>query len=137
MERNLHMTLLYETLCGEDLELGTGTTTKTNPGGGTLPGTQVSISTLGLNGAGTQATTQVWAPGAIAAGQSVSVLVTVQGALTSDFAIVSHDGMGANNLEIGAFVQAANTVRVVMSNPTASAITPSSGTLRVLVLHLR
>jgi hypothetical protein len=132
------MTLLYETLAGEDLELGTGTTTKTAPGGGSLPSTQISISTLGLNGAGTQATTQVWSPGSIAAGQSVSVLVTVQGAVVSDFVLVSHDGMGTTgNLEIGAFVQAPNTVRVTMSNPTSLALTPPSGTLRVLVLHVR
>jgi hypothetical protein len=131
------MTLLYETLAGEDLELGTGTTTKTNPQGGTLPSTQISISVLGINGASTQATVAAWTPGAIAAGQSVSTTITIQGALTKDFVIASYDQMGANNLELGAFVQAANTVRVTLSNPTSTAITPTAGNIYLLVLHFR
>lgn len=131
------MALVYETLMGEDLDLGVSTTSKTAPGGGTLNGTQISISTLGIDGADTQAGSAAWAPGEITGGQSAATTMTVSGATVGDMVLVSHAGMGANNLMLSAHVSSTNTVRIVMSNPTSSAITPTSATLKVLVLRAR
>lgn len=125
-------TRVYERIVQQDLNVGTGTTTITNPGGGTLPANQVGIHSLGV---GQAATTATWNPGAVAAGSYASTTVTVTGAAVGDFTVASHDGIAAASiLTISARVEATDTVRCVIFNPTGASITPSSGTLKVLVL---
>ena len=53
----------YERLCQEDIEFGDSTTSKRNPGGGTLSATQVSLSSLAI---GQAEATASWTPGVIA-----------------------------------------------------------------------
>ncbi len=129
--------LTFEKALGQDLNLGTGTATVSNPGGGVLSGHQISISTLGLDGAPTQAATATWNPPSIPSLQSVSTTVAVAGAAVGDFVLVTHDQLGSTDLQLTAHVQVAGTVRVVLANPTPAAIDVASGTLKVLVLRPR
>ena len=121
----------YERLVQEDLNVGTSTTSKRNPGGGTLAATQIGIHTLGV---GQVASTSTWSPGAIANGAQVSTTITVSGAAVGDFVLASHDKILTSALIISAHVSAANTVTVVIANLSGGSITPASGTLKALVL---
>lgn len=123
----------YERLVQEDLNVGTGTTTKRNPGGGTLAATQVGIHTLAVGQAETEAT---WDPSSIAAGSSTSTTVTVAGAALGDYVLASFS-LSLQGLLMTAYVSAANTVTVVLGNLTGAAVDLSSGTLSVLVLKSR
>lgn len=125
-------TRVYERIVQQDLNTGTGAVTVTNPGGGSLPGTQIGIHSFGI---GQAATTATWAPGDITAGSYATTTATVSGAAVGDFVLVSHGGIAtASPLILSARVEAANTVRVILFNPAATAATPASGTLKVLVL---
>lgn len=128
---------MLETLASEDLELGINATTKTHAGGGTLNGTQISLSTFSLAGASGTATTATWDPASVAVGGSTSTTVTVVGAAVGDKVLVSLDTMGANDLMISAHVQATNVVRVVLFNPSSAAVDVTSGTVSVLVFRTR
>lgn len=131
------MALVYETIVGQDLDLGTGAVSKTAPGGGTLNGTQISISTLGLNGATTSAITATWAPGALSALGYATTTATVTGAVVGDMVLASLTTQVTNAAMLTAHVSAANTVTVVIYNPTSTAMTIASGTLKVLVLRAK
>lgn len=128
------MSLLFERVCQEDLNVGTGTTTVTSPTGGTLAGTQIGLHSLGVGQASATATVS---PGQIAIGSYYSTTIVVPGATVGDFVVASHDKILDSALVISAHVSAADTVRVVFYNPTASPITPASGTIKVLVLASR
>lgn len=78
--------------------------------------------------------TTTWDPALMAAGAAVSTTVTVTGAAVDDVAIAQHDQIGANDVIVSAFVQAADTVRVVLRNETGGNLDVASGTLRVDVL---
>ena len=123
----------YERLCQEDLNTGIGTTSKRNPGGGTLAATQVGIHTLAVGQAQVQA---VWDPPSVAAGSSVTTTVTVPGAALGDYAHASFS-LSLQGLQLTAYVSAANTVTVVLGNLTGVAVDLASGTLSVLVLKSR
>lgn len=114
----------------EDLNVGTSTDTRRNPGGGTLTGTQVGIHSLGV---GQAAATTTWDPGSIAAGAEEVKEITVSGAALGDFVLVSFS-LDIQDLTLTAAVTAANTVTAQLSNLTGGAIDLSSGTLKVLVL---
>lgn len=131
------MAIIVETLCAEDLDLGVSSTTKTHAGGGTLNGTEISLSTLSIAGAAGYATTATWDPGSVAVGGSTSTSVSVPGAVVGDKVHVSHSSLGANDIMISGHVSAADTVRVVLFNPSAAAIDLASGTLSILVFHHR
>lgn len=123
----------YELLCQEDLDVGVDTTTKRNPGGGTLAATQVGIHTFAE---GQAKATTTWDPASISAGSKVSTTVTVSGAALGDFAIASFS-LDIQELTMTANVSAANTVEVVLANLTGSAVNLASGTLSVLVFKSR
>lgn len=123
----------YETLKQEDLDVGVGTTTKRNPGGGTLAATQVGIHTFGQ---GQQAVTQTWDPGSVILGTPTSTTVTVQGASVGDYVLVSFS-LALGGLQLWGEVTTANTVTVYLANPTSAAVDLASGTLKVLVLKSR
>lgn len=123
----------YERLVQEDMEFGTSTTTKRNPGGGTLVGTQVGIHSLAMGQAKTSAT---WNPAAVAAGSSVSTTVTVSGATLGDLTAASFS-LSLQGLQIGSYVSAANTVTVTLYNLTGAAVDLASGTLSVWVFQSR
>jgi hypothetical protein len=120
----------YETLVQEDINVGIGTTTKRNPGGGSLAGTQVGLHSLGV---GQQAVTQTWDPSSVASLAVSTVNVTVAGAALGDFVVASFS-LYLGGLILSAEVSAANTVTATLFNPTTSAIDLASGTLKVLVL---
>lgn len=71
----------------------------------------------------------------IAAGGTTTTTVTVTGAALGDFALVSFS-ITVAGLVVTAYVSAANTVSVVLYNPTAGAINLASATLRARVLKL-
>ena len=123
----------FERLVTEDLDRGTGTVAKRNPGGGSLVGTQVGIHSFAL---GTAATSTTWDPGSIANGGSATTTVTISGANLGDFSMASFS-LGLQGLSLSSYISAANTVTVVLSNLTGAAVDLSSGTLRVLVLQSR
>lgn len=130
------MTLVYEKGVGEDLNLGTGTTTITNPGGGSLSGTQISLSTFSIGGANASAVTTTWDPASVLAAQSTTTTLTVTGAALGNFVLCSF----SNSLQgcvLSAYVSEANTVTAVIMNPTTSVIDLLSGTLTVLVFAVR
>ena len=128
------MSLLYEKVVQEDLNVGTSTATVTNPGGGTLTGTQIGIHTFAV---GQLAYQETWDPGSIASLGYESEDVTVPGAVAKDFAEASLSTILTNVMMLSAHVSAADTVTVVLFNPTAGAIDLGSGTLSVLVLKAR
>ena len=123
----------YQTAVQEDLDVGTGTAEKRNPGGGTHTGTQIGIHSLGQ---GQAATTATWDPGSIATGAEAVTEVTVTGAALGDFVLVSFS-LDVQDLTLTAAVTAANTVTVQLSNLTGGAINLASGTVKVLVLKSR
>lgn len=130
------MALVFDTAVGEDFDIGTGTVTKFAPGSGTFVGTQISISTLGLQGATTVAATATWAPGAILNLGQATTTITFSGAAIGDFVLpsASIDLLG---LQLTAYVNAANTVTLVLTNLTGATVTPASFTAKVLPLRPR
>jgi hypothetical protein len=124
--------LKYEKVVEEDLNVGTSMVWVTAPNGGALRGTQVGIHSVAL---GQKRYTATWAPGSIAAGGSATTTVTVPNAEVGDFVMVSHDQILTSDLRILANVQAADTVQVVIHNPTAAAVTVASGTVAVIVFE--
>lgn len=133
------MAIIVDTFMAEDLELGTGNTSKPFQGGGTLPGHQISLSTLSLAGAGGSAVTSTpGSLGTLASGGYVSFTVTVSGAdpTQNDKALVSFTGALTNTLLVSARVTAANTVTVLVYN-LGAAFTFDPGTVSVLVFRHR
>lgn len=132
------MAIVVETVCGQDLDLGIGTTVKTHPAGGTLTGNQINIGTFSTSGAKAVSTTKTWAPASpLASGSQVTTTITVAGATTTGLhkVLASFSGMASLNLMISAHVSAASTVTVILANLSGSPITIPSGTLSVLVFR--
>lgn len=123
----------YEKIVEQDLNTGNSTTTKRNPGGGTLAATQVSLSSLAVGQASGSTT---WNPGSIASGSFEAKDVTVSGAALGDYAIASFS-LDVQDLQLNAQVTAANTVTCTLYNLTGSAVDLASGTLKVLVFATR
>jgi hypothetical protein len=123
----------YQTAVQEDLDVGTSTAEKRNPGGGTHTGTQIGIHSLGVNQA---AGTTTWDPGSIATGAEEVKEITVSGAALGDFVLVSFS-LDVADLTLTAAVTATNTVTAQLSNLTGGAVNLGSGTLKVLVLKSR
>lgn len=123
------MAITIETLVQEDLNVGTGSATVTNPSGGTLTGTQIGIHSFAVGQVKTAAT---WNPNSIAVGGSEEKDITVSGAALGDFAIASFS-LDLQGLTISAYVSATNTVTVTLANLTSAAVDIASGTVRVLV----
>jgi len=125
------MAISIDTLMGEDLDLGTGNTSKPFQGGGTLPGHQVSLSTFSLSGAAGEATVVDLSATTVdlANGGAASFTVTVHGADPSihDKAMVSMTGHLAVRLMIDARVTAADTVTVTVMNLSGTGIVFSAG----------
>lgn len=130
------MSLIIEKVTGQDLNLGTGTTTVTNPGGGTLPATQISISTFGINGAAGAATTQSCITQTINAGQSVLLSAVITGVQFGDI-ILSAYSVSLGSCILAASCAGANSVSATIFNPTTQSTTVASGTLTLLALRPR
>jgi hypothetical protein len=124
--------LKYEKVVEEDLNVGTSMVWVTAPNGGALRATQVGIHSVAL---GQKRYTATWAPGSIAASGSATTTVTVPNAEAGDFVMASHDQILTSDLRILANVQAADTVQVVIHNPTSAAVTVASGTVAVIVFE--
>ena len=91
---------------------------------GSLTQTVSRIFPLGLT------SSVAWTPGAITSGSQVTTTVTVAGAILgmSAQAAFSADIQG---LIMTAYVSAANTVKVVLTNETGSTVTIGAGTVTV------
>lgn len=72
-------------------------------------------------------------PGNIAAGGTETHNITVTGAVLGDYAVPSFS-LSLQGLVMTAYVSAADTVTVVLFNPTGGAIDLASGTMRARVL---
>jgi hypothetical protein len=141
------MAVIVETLMAEDLELGKAATTKTHPGGGTLNGTQISLSTFSLAGTAGVANTKAWTtdPTTIASKGYASTTIEVPGAALGDKVLASYEGMVYDTVDnrrdllmLSAQVTDTNTVTAVLFNPTDAQITPAAAaTLSVLVFTHR
>jgi hypothetical protein len=127
-------TAYFERLVEEDLDCGDSTATKRNPGGGTLSGTQVSLSTFSL---GQNEVTATWAPGLIANQAQATTTITVTGARAGDKVLASLTTLTTAALLISAHVSANDTVTVVIANLSGASATLASGTLSVLVFAHR
>jgi hypothetical protein len=129
------MSLLYEKVVQEDLNVGTSAAvTVTNPGGGTLTGTQIGIHSVAV---GQVSFSETWNPASIAAAGYESEDITVPGAAVGDFVLASLSTMVTNDMMLSGHVSAADTVKVILFNPTASPINLDEGTLSVLVFKSR
>jgi hypothetical protein len=128
------MGLTYERVVQEDLNTGTSTTSVTTPTGGTLTGTQIGIHTVAV---GQLQVTTTWNPSSIAAGSYEAKDVTVPGAAVGDFAIAKLSTILTDAMTLSCHVSAADTVKCVLHNPTASPVNLGSGTLGVLVFKSR
>lgn len=124
------MTQKYEPVVQEDLNVGTGMTFVGAPLGGELRATQVGLHSVAR---GQKAYEATWTPGAILTTGKASTTVTVPDAATGDLVLASHDQMLTSDLRIVAHVSAADTVTVVVHNPTASTVTVAAGTVSVIV----
>lgn len=131
------MAVIVETWMAEDLEYGVEATTKTHPSGGTLNGTQISISSFSTCGPSGYAPAKLWDPGTIAAGGQATTTIDVPGASIGDKVLVSLTTVGSEALIFSAHVSAANVVTVVLANLTGASVTVSEGTLSVVVFHHR
>jgi len=76
-----------------------------------------------------------WTPGLIASGSSVSTTVTVQEAAIGDYVTVSA-GASLSGLSLTGYVSAANTVTLILANPTTLGIIGPSTTYRARVEKL-
>ena len=123
-------TAYYERLVQEDIDTGDSTTTKRNPGGGTLTATQVSLSSFAR---GQIETTDTWNPGLIANQAQSTTVIGVAGATVGDKVLASLTTLTTAALIISAHVSAANTVTVVIANLSGSNVTIADGELSVLV----
>jgi len=129
------MSLVYEKVVQEDLNVGTSTGIDvTNPAGGTLSGTQIGIHSVAV---GQVSYTETWDPGSITTLSYETEDVVVPGAAVGDFVMVSLSTMLTNAMMITGHVSAADTVTVVLFNPTTGSINVGSGTLAVLVFKAR
>lgn len=129
------MSLLYEKVVQEDLNVGTSADVSvTNPGGGTLTGTQIGIHSVAV---GQVAFTETWNPASIAAGSYEAQDVTVPGAAVGDYVLATHSAILTDDLMISGHVSAADTVTAILFNPTSSPVNIGSGTLGVLVFKSR
>jgi len=129
------MSLLYEPAVQEDLNVGIGAEVDVaSPDGGTLAGTQIGIHSVAVGQVAFQAT---WNPASIAAAGYEDVDIVVAGAAVGDFALASLDTILTNDMQLTAHVSAADTVKVVLFNPTAGTINLAEGTLSVLVFKAR
>lgn len=129
------MSLLFEGIVQEDINTGTSTGVEIDsPTGGVILGTQIGIHSIAV---GQVSWTETWNPNSIAAGSYESEDVTVPGAAANDFCIASLSSLLANEMMLTAHVSAADTVKVILFNPTAGAINVGSGTLAVLVFKSR
>lgn len=131
------MAIVVETWMAEDLEYGVQATTKTHPSGGTLNGTQISISSFSTCGAAGYAPAKLWEPGTIAAGGQATTTIDVAGASLGDKVLVDLTTVGSEALIFSAHVSAANVVTVVLANLTGIAVTIAEGSLSVVVFHHR
>lgn len=73
-------------------------------------------------------------PASIAAGATATTTITATGAAVGDFVIVA-PGVSLAGLVMTSYVSAANTVTVVLYNPTAGAIDLASSTWKARVLQ--
>lgn len=129
------MSLLYEKIVQEDLNVGTSAAvTVTNPGGGSLTGTQVGIHSFAV---GQVSWTETFDAGSVAAGSYEAEDITVPGAAVGDFVLCTLSSIVTNDMMISGHVSAADTVKCILFNPTAGAIDLGSGTLGVLVFKSR
>lgn len=154
--------IVFERLVAEDVNWGTGTVTVTHPAGGVQPGTQVSISALGVDGADGRAVTIVCSPGTITAGSSTTFNTnsydsvsnptglqntTVQGAIDIScdkgdmmlYALSAASGTPTlDGLMIFPSVATTNEASITFFNPTDVDITiADSSTLYLLALRPR
>jgi len=133
------MAVIVETLMAQDLELGTGTTSKTHPSGGTLNGHQISLSTLSTVGASGSANSKTWDLSSVGIDINgyVTTTLEVPGAAVGDLVLAALDTLSTSACLISAHVSDTNTVTVVIYNPTTPKVYPASGTLRALVFKYR
>jgi len=85
-----------------------------------------STATIPLQGSAT------WDPANIAAGASTTTTVAVTGAAVGDYVRASFS-LTLAGLVLSGYVSGANTVTVVLNNPTAGAVDLASGTVKVVV----
>lgn len=130
------MAIVVETWMAEDLEFGTGNTSKTHASGGVLNGHQISLSSLSTAGPAGTAPSVVWDPATVANGASVSTTVPVPGAALGDF-VLSSFSLDLQGATMRAYVSAPNVVTIVLSNLSGAPINLASGTVRVLVFKTR
>lgn len=123
----------YDPLLQEDINVGVNTSTKRNPGGGQLTGTQVGIHTFAV---GQLKTTVVYDPPSINPLGVATTTVAVSGASLGDFPNASFS-LDLAGLMMTAYVSAAGIVTVKLFNPTTSIIDVASGNLMVLVFKSR
>jgi|SRR5882672_378955 len=128
---------IIEKLVGEDFNVGqSGGIVVTMPGGGTGLGTQISLATFSIAGPSGGKTTATWDPASVPAGQSVTTTVTVAGAALGDKPDV-WSNISLSGCQLTGYVSAANTVTVVLANPTTAAVDLGSMTLSVLVSRVK
>lgn len=124
------MAVIYERAGAEDLDLGVGTGTRTNPGGGLMPIHQVNLASFAL------VASQVYDPGLVTPGIPVALDVTVPGALDHHPVVVTFTGNMDHTLFPVGRVISPDTVRVTIYNVGLVAFNPGSGTLRTLVFAI-
>jgi hypothetical protein len=120
--------IIYEKAVAEDLDLGTGSVQKTDPGGGTLTGTRINLESFAY---GTYSGS--WAAGTIDSTSAVTTDITIVGARIGDFVLASFAGILHPHMVFHAYVSADDTVTVAVTSNLGSQWNLGTGTLRVMV----
>jgi hypothetical protein len=138
--------IVVERIISEDLHLGALDVDVTHAGGGTLQGTQISLTTFsraGPNGFQTQLSFDM---AEIAPLGYFTDLLTVPNAMKGDFVLVTfrpnptdppHLGMSPPEVLIQGYVVDTNSVVIYAFNPTTATLPARNITLAILVFGAR
>jgi hypothetical protein len=142
--------IVIERLIGEDLNLGIDDASVTHAGGGTLQGTQISLTTLSRAGPQGSRTDVSIDMGTIAALGHFTQEVAVPSAFVGDVVLVTlrpnPEGppvafdvteWDVPALMLQAYVPSANSIVIHAFNPTSAVITPGTVTLSILIFTVR
>ena len=119
--------IVYDPHIAEDLAIGVGSFTKTNPGGGSLVGSRINIQSFAFFGQ------VVWAPPAVQPENVEVTVVAVTGARPGYPVMVTFDGiMGHQNRSLVGRCENPDQVVVgLLNNDATTPVSVGSGTLRV------
>jgi hypothetical protein len=134
--------IIFDKALANDLSVGVDQVETPAPGGGTMIGDQINLTTFAFfkqPGTGASKEGKALTPDSVPANSSTNpATVTVVGAKKGDMVLATYNGAGylTSALQIYGKVTADDTVAIFFFNPTALTVNPGSGVLWVIVLPI-